>query len=493
MEAANVSCWVVIQQVGSAIRGWASSAEKPLRPWTPKSDADFAVFCDDSKLPTLATNLRMPSVFKSNGPFGFYEHTKLGSELAKVSQKWNLIIYGSDTLEEGINFKLNVNTPTLYRCEDAIWIMRYGFHDAVDVVRRRPRFEGFATYKKAGKIAKEATTVTIGDIKGPPFPPCRRGKVACDKAWSQFDQDVVALSNRVEDEMQQGFDGLIKENWFHHCLYCGQFCDTHGQLRRHHSVCHKGFLMPKVRDPSTWPELSMDYFADLHMQYCGYQQRVRDRLQDFDIKDIEAGKVCTLIDPCVGCQEYMRNNHDPYEPCILLDDVAQDCIACYTVDEYLKHDGWYMQPEAKRTHEEVVKAQRALHSSKESGKTFEQALKAYTGLLAPVIIDVDNLPPDVDLGDHSDSDYSDSCYSDASGVYDPLQQARYSGGIHEEDEIDPREVLVAESLKRYDNYKFDISSTGSDSDYSDSDEPNVFYLHCLPPDPTPLFHSSASS
>ena len=75
----------------------------------PKSDADFAVFCEDSKVSTLAVNPRMPFVFKSNGPYGFYEHTKLGSELAKVAQKWNLIIYGSDTQEEGINFKLNVN------------------------------------------------------------------------------------------------------------------------------------------------------------------------------------------------------------------------------------------------------------------------------------------------------------------------------------------------------------------------------------------------
>jgi len=125
---------VVIQQVGSACRGWSSNIDKPCEPWRPSSDADFAVFSQDAilQMKGISQNKHIDgesdiyNIYKSSGPLGFYQRTALGKELQKVADKWNKILYGLVRID-GTDFKLNVGPA-----EDC-------FYCAIDVYRAVPR------------------------------------------------------------------------------------------------------------------------------------------------------------------------------------------------------------------------------------------------------------------------------------------------------------------------------------------------------------------
>jgi hypothetical protein len=109
----------IVQQVGSATKGWRGNPNKPLGEWQASSDSDFAIFskqalaaamhADVPVNPKISMNGRH-TVLKNGEPGeGGFADTPLGTALTKLSQDWNEKIYGKRDID-GFDFKLNLTT-----------------------------------------------------------------------------------------------------------------------------------------------------------------------------------------------------------------------------------------------------------------------------------------------------------------------------------------------------------------------------------------------
>ncbi len=118
-----------VQQIGSGTTGWRGNPgtpkkPKPIEPWNPRKDTDFAVFSEQAQYQLLELSkqrgqppaLNVPrdgkyTIFKSGaGDGGFYD-TPVGRALYEVALRWNKIVYNeTDPQFEGFDFKLNVPT-----------------------------------------------------------------------------------------------------------------------------------------------------------------------------------------------------------------------------------------------------------------------------------------------------------------------------------------------------------------------------------------------
>jgi hypothetical protein len=113
-----------VVQLGSGTSGWSTAPGKTGKPWSPKSDVDFAIFSDEA----LAQAKRQGAGInpknmqagkyttiknKNPGGTGFHK-TSLGKKLRKLELKWNEKIYG-DTDVDGFDFKLNLQTDKPFK------------------------------------------------------------------------------------------------------------------------------------------------------------------------------------------------------------------------------------------------------------------------------------------------------------------------------------------------------------------------------------------
>jgi hypothetical protein len=111
----------VVQQVGSATKGFKGNPNKPFGPWTPESDADFAVFSAQALV--QAQEVKVPvnqkvtmdgryTVLKNEGLSGGkgFEDTRLGEKLAHLATRWKVRIWPDDPAADGIDFKMNLTT-----------------------------------------------------------------------------------------------------------------------------------------------------------------------------------------------------------------------------------------------------------------------------------------------------------------------------------------------------------------------------------------------
>jgi RHS repeat-associated protein len=119
----------VVQQVGSGTTGWAGNPKKFLevdgkptdypKPWSNKSDTDFAVFSEKGMAQAYEVNTPVNKKVVLNDEYAVFKNgvsrgrgindTPVGQELDKVAKKWNEKVYGDPNVD-GFDFKLNT-TP----------------------------------------------------------------------------------------------------------------------------------------------------------------------------------------------------------------------------------------------------------------------------------------------------------------------------------------------------------------------------------------------
>jgi hypothetical protein len=114
-----------IQQLGSATTGWRGNPNKPIAPWKPTSDVDFAIFSEQALAQAHAHGVPVNKKITQGGRFtvlknevpgdgkGFYD-TPLGQDLAKLARTWNMRVYGDENAE-GFDFKMNLSTKPFSR------------------------------------------------------------------------------------------------------------------------------------------------------------------------------------------------------------------------------------------------------------------------------------------------------------------------------------------------------------------------------------------
>ena len=110
----------VVVQLGSGSTGWSSAPGKTGKAWTPTSDVDFAIFSDQALAQAKSVNAPVNPKNQQSGKYttiwnepktgapGFHA-TALGEKLAKLSIRWNKIVFG-DADAEGFDFKLNLGS-----------------------------------------------------------------------------------------------------------------------------------------------------------------------------------------------------------------------------------------------------------------------------------------------------------------------------------------------------------------------------------------------
>lgn len=120
LESEGITDATVVQ-LGSGTTGWSTAPGKTGKPWSPKSDVDFAIFSNQALAQAMAVDAPVNPKNKQNGRYttlknspadrkGFYD-TPLGKKLEALAQRWNEIVYG-DPNAEGFDFKLNLGeTP----------------------------------------------------------------------------------------------------------------------------------------------------------------------------------------------------------------------------------------------------------------------------------------------------------------------------------------------------------------------------------------------
>lgn len=119
-----------VQQIGSGTTGWRGNPgtpkePKPIAPWNPEKDTDFAVFSkqaqyqllEESKQRGQAPAVNIPrdgkfTVFKNAPENGGFYATPAGQALHEVAVKWNKIVYDNadPKFDKGFDFKLNIPT-----------------------------------------------------------------------------------------------------------------------------------------------------------------------------------------------------------------------------------------------------------------------------------------------------------------------------------------------------------------------------------------------
>lgn len=115
----------VVVQLGSGTTGWSSSPGKVGKPWSPKSDVDFAIFSDDALIQAQAVGGQINPKTTVAGRYttlrngvedggGFYD-TPLGRDLQELARRWDRRIYKDPDLEEGFDFKLNLDSDRPFK------------------------------------------------------------------------------------------------------------------------------------------------------------------------------------------------------------------------------------------------------------------------------------------------------------------------------------------------------------------------------------------
>jgi hypothetical protein len=125
----------VVVQLGSSTTGWSTSpamtkvngVDKPKlgKAWSPKSDADFAIFSDQAMMQAMhegaIINLKITAagkftIIKNHGRDGAkgFADTKLGKKLDDLAKAWNERIYGTQDVD-GFDFKLNLQSDKPFR------------------------------------------------------------------------------------------------------------------------------------------------------------------------------------------------------------------------------------------------------------------------------------------------------------------------------------------------------------------------------------------
>ena len=123
-EAEGITDAVVVQ-LGSGTTGWSTAPGKERKMWTPKSDVDFAIFSDQALVQAQKLNVPINPKNKQEGKYttlknkpedgqGFYD-TPLGKRLEKVAKKWNEKVYGDPDIEDGFDFKLNLQSDKPFK------------------------------------------------------------------------------------------------------------------------------------------------------------------------------------------------------------------------------------------------------------------------------------------------------------------------------------------------------------------------------------------
>jgi hypothetical protein len=108
-----------VVQLGSGTTGWSSAPGKTGKPWSTKSDVDFAIFSEQALAQAMQVDAPVNPKNQQDGLYttlknkpidkkGFYD-TSLGKKLKVLSDKWNEKIFG-DKDAEGFDFKLNLGT-----------------------------------------------------------------------------------------------------------------------------------------------------------------------------------------------------------------------------------------------------------------------------------------------------------------------------------------------------------------------------------------------
>jgi hypothetical protein len=128
-EAEGITDAVVVQ-LGSGTTGWSTAPGKERKMWTPNSDVDFAIFSDQALVQAQKLNVPINPKNKQEGKFttlknkpedgpGFYD-TPLGKRLEKVAKKWNEKVYGDPDIEDGFDFKLNLDSSKPFKSATAV-------------------------------------------------------------------------------------------------------------------------------------------------------------------------------------------------------------------------------------------------------------------------------------------------------------------------------------------------------------------------------------
>ncbi|HTM20495.1 MAG TPA: DUF4157 domain-containing protein [Kofleriaceae bacterium] len=108
----------VVQEVGSATKGYKSNPDKKFAPWSPASDADFAVFSRQALMQAHGVGAQVNrgvtlegrhTVFKNKGEAGGmgFRNTRVGRNLQELSEKWTRRLW-PDAREVMVDFKLNL-------------------------------------------------------------------------------------------------------------------------------------------------------------------------------------------------------------------------------------------------------------------------------------------------------------------------------------------------------------------------------------------------
>ncbi|MBA3462162.1 MAG: hypothetical protein H0T46_19535, partial [Deltaproteobacteria bacterium] len=119
---------VVVVQVGSGTTGWSNAPGKTGKPFSNKSDVDFAIFSDQALEQAMKQNVPINDKNKVSGKYttlannpdakkgrltGLHE-TSLGAKLKKLSRRWNQIVFNDPTFD-GFDLKLNLDTEKPFR------------------------------------------------------------------------------------------------------------------------------------------------------------------------------------------------------------------------------------------------------------------------------------------------------------------------------------------------------------------------------------------
>lgn len=110
----------VVQQVGSATKGFKGNPKKPFAPWSRESDADFAVFSAQALVQAMDVDAPANKKVTMDGRYtvlkndvdhgrGFND-TSLGEKLSNLAARWRPRLWPNQPRAEGMDFKLNLTT-----------------------------------------------------------------------------------------------------------------------------------------------------------------------------------------------------------------------------------------------------------------------------------------------------------------------------------------------------------------------------------------------
>jgi hypothetical protein len=112
-----------VQILGSTIHGFTRNPTKELKPWRPDSDADLAIFSRTLAEQCAKENILVNPKIKMFGKYtvfkneadaehpgkGFHD-LEIGKALAKLQEKWSLLLFGEEYPPDHVDFKMNISS-----------------------------------------------------------------------------------------------------------------------------------------------------------------------------------------------------------------------------------------------------------------------------------------------------------------------------------------------------------------------------------------------